>query len=78
MALSETEGSEVNQNPPPEHRHLLTPRAALVILFAVLTALGVGALTVAAGQTLAEAVLAGGGALGGALLLFNQVIGNDG
>ncbi|MEU7583477.1 hypothetical protein AB0B50_38540 [Streptomyces sp. NPDC041068] len=68
----------MNQNPPPEpHHHLLTPRAALVILLAVLTALGVGALTVAAGQELAEAVLAGGGALGASLLLFNQVIGDD-
>ncbi len=58
---------------PPED-HLLTVRAALVLLLATLTGLAAGALTFASSRSLASAALAGGAAAGGALALATKLI----
>jgi hypothetical protein len=59
-----------SRNPPP----LLTERAALILLLAVLTGLGAGILTYLSGQNPPAAGLAGFGACGGALALFHTII----
>lgn len=54
---------------------LLSPRAALVLLLAVLAGLGAGMLTVWSGRHLAEAVGVGVGAAAAAAGFFNWIIG---
>jgi hypothetical protein len=54
---------------------LLSTRAALLMLLAVLAGLSAGALTFLSGRSVPSAVLAGCGAAGAALLFFNKVIG---
>ncbi|MFG2064085.1 hypothetical protein ACGFIK_21995 [Micromonospora sp. NPDC048871] len=54
---------------------LLTVRAAVVLLLAVLTGVAAGVLIHLAGQPLAAAVLVGGGAVGAAIPLFHSIIG---
>ncbi|MFE6844546.1 hypothetical protein [Streptomyces sp. NPDC057686] len=58
-----------NQNDP-----LLGQRAALVLLFGVLTATGAGLLTLLAGGTAAGAFLAGGASFAAAVLFFHTII----
>ncbi|MFE7854084.1 hypothetical protein [Streptomyces sp. NPDC057403] len=53
---------------------LLDQRAALIILFGVLTAIGAGALTILNDGTLAAAGLAGGGAFAAAVYFFHKLI----
>jgi hypothetical protein len=59
------------QNP----QHLLTPRAALIILFAVITGFTIGVLDFLARKSVPEAVLAGLGAFGVSIPVFNTLIG---
>lgn len=54
---------------------LLSTRAALVFLLAVLSGLAAASLTVLSGGSLPTAVLAGGAATGGGLALFHSLIG---
>ncbi len=54
---------------------LLGVRAALVILLAILVGLAAVGLTFLTGQSIPAAILTGGAAAGGALLFFNQMIG---
>ncbi|WP_329021733.1 MULTISPECIES: hypothetical protein [unclassified Streptomyces] len=51
-------------------------RFAVIFLAALLVAVGVGALTVADGSSLAAAVIAGGAAFAGAFLFLDKVIGD--
>ncbi len=60
-------------SPPPGP--LLSVRAALVILLAALVSTATGGLTFLTSQSIPTAILAGGAAAGGALLCFNQLIG---
>ncbi|GAA4522568.1 hypothetical protein GCM10023191_101990 [Actinoallomurus oryzae] len=53
---------------------MLTLRAALVLLLAVLTGAVAGTLTYFARRSIPEALLAGGAATGGAIGLFNRLI----
>ncbi|WP_327742779.1 hypothetical protein OHO28_51685 [Streptomyces europaeiscabiei] len=53
---------------------LLDQRAALILLFGALTAIGAGALTVFNGGTLAGAGLAGGGTFAAAVYFFHKII----
>ncbi|WP_345475899.1 hypothetical protein [Actinoallomurus oryzae] len=62
--------SRSTSNPPA----LLTLRAALVLLLAVLTGAVAGTLTYFARRSIPEALLAGGAATGGAIGLFNRLI----
>jgi hypothetical protein len=54
---------------------LLTLRASVVLLLAVVVGVGSGALSYLVQHSVAEAVLCGGGATGAALVLFNSIIG---
>ncbi|TQF65298.1 hypothetical protein FK531_22015 [Rhodococcus spelaei] len=58
--------------PPPDP--LLSLRSAVLLLIAVLIGIGVGVLTVFAGQPGATAVIAGGGAAGASLLALEKLI----
>ncbi len=60
---------------PPRTGPLLTTRAALVLLLAVLSGLAAICLTILSGGSLPTAVLAGGAATGGGLALFHSLIG---
>lgn len=60
---------------PQPHGPLLGLRAAIILLLGALVALGAGVLTVMAGGTRPQAVLAGGAAFAGAVLFFNSLIG---
>ncbi len=53
---------------------LISPRAALIILLAVLVALSAGALTYLARRSIPEGLLAAGSAFGATLLLANTLI----
>ncbi|MGX9924047.1 hypothetical protein ACWIG4_29830 [Streptomyces sp. NPDC002248] len=66
----------MSRNRVPENKPLLTLRAALILLFALLTGVTAGVLTALSQHDLAQAVLVGGGALGGSLLLYDKVIGH--
>jgi hypothetical protein len=59
--------------PPPSP--LLTVRAAVVLLTAVVIGLVAGGLGYLAHHDVATGVLIGGGAVGGALLLFHNLLG---
>lgn len=59
--------------PPPSP--LLTVRAAVVLLTAIVVGLVAGALGYLAHHDVATGVLIGGGALGAALLLFHSLLG---
>lgn len=54
---------------------LLTVRAAVILLLALLTGATAGVLAYLAHRSVPGAALTGGGAAGGAILLFNTVIG---
>jgi hypothetical protein len=54
---------------------LLTVRAAVILLMAFLVGAAAALLTYLECRALPSAALAGGGAVGGAILLFNRVIG---
>lgn len=54
---------------------LLSLRAAVVLLLALLVGLSACVLAYLAGHSLPAALLAGGSATGGAVMLFNSVIG---
>ncbi|MFF4040288.1 hypothetical protein [Streptomyces sp. NPDC001816] len=58
-------------------RSLVSVRAALVLLLAALAGVGVGLLSVLAGNGVVGGVLAGLTAAGGAVPVFNQVIAPD-
>jgi len=60
------------QSPPDP---LLTVRAAVILLMALIVGGFAGALAYLAHRSFPDAVLAGGSAMGGATLLFNSVIG---
>ena len=59
---------------PPTPSPLLTVRAAVVLLLALVVGLLAGGLAYLADHSLPAAVLVAGGAAGGALLLFHKVI----
>lgn len=61
--------------PAPPSGPLLGVRTALVILLAVLAGVAAGWLSFLASHSLPAATLAGGSAAGGALLLFEKIIG---
>jgi hypothetical protein len=63
------------RNPRQPHERLLSLRSTVILLLAVLIGGVTCWLTRAAGRSVAEALLAGGAATGGAVLFFNQVIG---
>jgi hypothetical protein len=54
---------------------LLTVRAAVILLLALLTGTAAGVLAFLAYHSAPGAILTGGSAAGGAILLFNTVIG---
>jgi hypothetical protein len=54
---------------------LLTVRAALILLLALVVGISAGILSYLTDRSVAGAVLLGGGATGGALLLFHTLIG---
>ncbi|MEU1763300.1 hypothetical protein [Micromonospora sp. NPDC005652] len=54
---------------------LLSVRAAVVLLLALLTGLAAGVLAHLSGHPPAAAVLVGGAAAGGAMMLFHSIIG---
>ncbi|MFI0479705.1 hypothetical protein [Actinomadura sp. 9N215] len=58
----------------PQHRPLLTTRAAVIFLTAFVVGCGAAALTFWATGSVPEALLVAGGALGGAIGLLNQII----
>jgi hypothetical protein len=60
-------------NPPADP--LLTVRAAVIFLLALLAGTVATVLTYLDSHSVPDAFLAGGGAVGGAVLLFNSVIG---
>ena len=64
-------------SPPPanEPMPLLTVRAAVILLLALLVGITAGLLTYLADSSVPGAVLAGGGATGAAIALFNTIIG---
>lgn len=61
--------------PTPPEKPLLSVRSALILLMAILSGIGAGILTHAAGQPWPTAVLAGAGATGMAIPLFRGIIG---
>ncbi|MEU6090841.1 hypothetical protein ABZ865_29395 [Streptomyces sp. NPDC047085] len=72
--MSEPSPQNQPSEPPAPSGALMGMRAALVFLLSVLTAVAAGALWLAAHHPWPEAVVTAGGAGGGALALFNQVI----
>ncbi|KOX33970.1 hypothetical protein ADK67_04795 [Saccharothrix sp. NRRL B-16348] len=58
----------------PEPARLLAPRTALILLLAVLTGIGAGALTALAGRHPAEAAVAGIAAAAAAVVFFDRII----
>lgn len=62
------------QEPEREPRRLLPVRSALILLLAVLSAIGAGWLVYVAHHTIALAVLAGATAFAGAVYLFDSII----
>jgi hypothetical protein len=61
--------------PKPTQEPLLTVRAALILLLALVTGAAATVLACLARNPLPGALLIGGSAAGGALLLFNSLIG---
>ena len=61
--------------PPSSSGPLLTVRAALILLLALVVGVLAGGLSYLTDHSVPHAVLWGGGAAGGALLLFHTVIG---
>ncbi|MEU6486860.1 hypothetical protein [Streptomyces sp. NPDC046887] len=53
---------------------LLSLRTALILLIGIVTGVGAGALTVAAGEVLATGFLAGGAAFAGSVLFFHAIV----
>jgi hypothetical protein len=62
---------------PRQPEPLLSLRATVVLLLAMLTGFAAGVLAHLAGQPVAAAVLVGGGAAGAALALFHNLIGHQ-
>ncbi|SCL20271.1 hypothetical protein GA0074692_0827 [Micromonospora pallida] len=58
--------------------YLLSVRASIILALSVLAGGAAVGLTFASGGGWASALLAGGAAAGSALLLFNQIIGDNG
>lgn len=58
--------------------YLLTVRASLVLALSLLVGGAAAGLTIASGGGWASALLAGGAAVGGAIALFDQIIGDGG
>ncbi|MER6441309.1 hypothetical protein ABT275_33730 [Streptomyces sp. NPDC001185] len=54
---------------------LLSMRAALILLMALLVGIGAGVLTALAGAVVAQACLAGAAAFGAAVPFFNHLVG---
>jgi len=54
---------------------LLSLRSTVVLMLAVLAGIGAGILSAVAGQPVPAAVLVGGGACSGALMMFHRLIG---
>ncbi|WP_433233852.1 hypothetical protein ACQP2H_31830 (plasmid) [Micromonospora sp. CA-248260] len=54
--------------------YLLSLRASLVLALSLLVGIAAAGLTIASGGDWAGALLAGGAAVGGAIVLFNQII----
>jgi hypothetical protein len=63
------------RNPRQPHERLLSLRSTVILLLAVLIGGVTCWLTRAAGRSVAEALLAGGAATGGAVLFFHQIVG---
>ena len=61
----------------PPHEPLLSVRAAVVFLLAILSGLGAGVLAHIAEHNVAESILTGSAATATALLVFNQLIARD-
>lgn len=61
--------------PRPSPDPLLTVRATVILLLALIVGAAAGGLTYLAHRSLPGAVLVGGSATGGAILLFNTMIG---
>lgn len=59
---------------PADNSRMVTQRGALVVLLAVISGAAIGLLTVLAGQDVAEAVIAGLGATGAAICLYDRII----
>jgi ABC-type antimicrobial peptide transport system permease subunit len=55
-------------------QHLLSPRSALIIVLALITGATIGVLTFLSGQSVPTAVLAGLGAFGVSIPVFNNLI----
>jgi hypothetical protein len=66
---------ETRQDLPVEHGPLLTLRAALILIAALVIGAAAGILAYLAGARPAEAVLTGGGAFGATVALLNTLIG---
>lgn len=60
---------------PHQPEPLVSLRAAVILLLAVVAGVAAGVLTHLTGQPLAAAAVVGSGAAGGGLLLFNTVVG---
>ncbi|MBM4487804.1 hypothetical protein MWT96_24690 (plasmid) [Prescottella equi] len=58
----------------PPSEPLLSLRSAVLLLIAALIGIGVGVLTVFAGQPVATAIIAGGGAGGASLMALEKLI----
>ncbi len=67
--------AQPGQVQPREPEPLLSLRATMVLLLALLTGVAAGVLAHLAGQPVPAAVLVGGGAAGAALALFHNLIG---
>ncbi|TDB80229.1 hypothetical protein [Micromonospora sp. KC721] len=61
-----------------ERPYLLSLRASIILALSVLVGSAAAGLTIASGGGWASAVLTGGVAAGGAITLFNQIIGDGG
>ncbi|SCL45680.1 hypothetical protein [Micromonospora peucetia] len=58
--------------------YLLSVRASIILALSALVGSATAGLTIASGGGWASALLTGGAATGGAIALFNQIIGDDG
>lgn len=69
-------GEQTHTVSPDERGPLLTPRAAIILVAALLIGAAAGVLGHLAGARPAEAILTGGGAFGAAVALLNNLIGS--
>jgi hypothetical protein len=69
-------GDQTHPIPPDERGPLLTQRAAVIFITALVIGATAGVLGYLAGARLAEAVLTGGGAFGATVALLNNLIGS--